>query len=274
MTRRRKFVFFFFVSVTCATLSENLSYAQEENEEEEGAQNWSFSAGAKYLSRYTTYGVDMSQDQPALSFDAGMFHASGFNFGAEAISTLGSSGGYRQSSVHVGYSHSFGEKWTALGMYTYHSYQSDTLSALAGLSSSLSFGLVYHLGPVNLSASYNMYFGGGTANYLSLGATSSFEVRDLSIEASTEASFASQTVDATLLPKNRGQGKGKQQQGSQLTTTVTGMSSLGVVVTLSYPVGKGFTASLTPSYLYSPTDLSTRSSQFLWYAGLSYSVDF
>ena len=66
-------------------------------EDNEDGQSWNLSLGANFLSRYISYGTDLSQDQPAFSFEAGIEHATGFSFGADAIVRTGSTGGYQQS---------------------------------------------------------------------------------------------------------------------------------------------------------------------------------
>jgi hypothetical protein len=88
-----------------------------------------------------------------------------------------------------------------------------------------------------------MYFSGGSANFVTFGASTSIPVGSLTLDPGLQMSFVSHTVDVSLLPKNRGK-------------------------------GKGFSLSVTPAYAYSPTDLAVRTSQFLWSAAISYSADF
>jgi hypothetical protein len=252
-------------------------YAQEEEdvEEVEEEQPWNFSLGTRFMNRYTRFGVDLDQDQPALSFEGGINHASGFSFGAEAINGLGTSGGYQQSLFHVGYKQPIGKVVTLSGVFTYHSYKSDTLSVLAGLSSTITLGGTFNINQILVSVSYDLFFGGGSANYFSAGVSTSCQIGSLALEPSINTIFVSQTVDVSLLPKNRGQGKGVvKKQGTTTTTTITGLSNLTISVAFYYSLGKGFTVSFTPMYDYSPTDLAVRTSQFLWSGGMSYSIDF
>ena len=164
---------------------------------------------------------------------------------------------------------------TLSGTYTHHSYASDTLSVLAGLSSTLALVATISLKAVAVSLSSTFYFGGGSATYIAGGLSTSHQIGHFNIHPSIQASFVSQTVDVALLPKNRGIGKGlAKKAGAATPETITGLSSLSVLVTLSYPLGKGFTVSLTPSYLYAPTDLASWTSQLLLTAGMNYSLDF
>ncbi len=253
------------------------SQEKEEPSDEDEDQSWSASAGAKYLSRFTTYGIDLSQNRSAVALEAELGHEIGLSFGAEAYSMLGTDGGYQQSSFHIGYERSVSEAVTLSGVYTYHNYKNDSLNVLAGISSTLTLGGSLKLKGVAIGASYSIFFGGGSADYLETSISTSRQIGKLAIAPALQASFASQTVDQRLLPKNRGKGLGRKNQqgaGSALTTTITGLSNLSILVPFSYPLGKGFTASLTPSYVYSPTELAATKSQFVWTAGIGYSVDF
>jgi hypothetical protein len=265
------------IVVVIVGLTHGVLFAQEEEDEKD--QPWNVSLATHYLSRFTRLGVDLSQDQPALTVEAGLTHASGISFSADAVSALGTNGGYEQSSFHLGYARSLGELVTLSGVYTYHSYTNDTLSTLASLSSTMTLGASVHVSRVTLSVAYNMYFSGGSANFFTVGASTSQNVGSLTIDPEIQMSFVSQTVEESLLPKNRGKGKGQgqgqgKQQATPTTTTITGLSELTVQVTAGYPLGKGFSLSVTPAYVYSPTDLAVRTSQFMWSAALSYSADF
>jgi hypothetical protein len=124
-------------------------------------------------------------------------------------------------------------------------------------------------------ASYTSFFGGGTANYIAAGASINAKTGQLTLEPSIQLCFASQTVSDSLLPKNRGKGKGdKNGTGGALTTTIAGMSNLTISAALHYPLGKGFTASVVPSYVYSPTDLAISKNQFVLTIGLEHSINF
>lgn len=261
-----------------AGLAQGELIAQDDEDEEE--HPWNVSIATRYQNRFTRLGVDLSQDQPALTMEGGLTHASGLSFGADAVVVFGSNGGYEQSSFRLGYERAITKIVSIAGMYTYHAFSSDTLSTLAGLSSEVTLGASIHVAPFVVSAFYNAYFGGGTANFITVGASSSHPVGRLTLDPELQMSFVSQTVDVSLLPQNRGNGKGqgkglaKQQSASTTTTTITGLSNLTVQVTAGYPLGKGFVISLTPAYVYSPTDLAARTSQFLFSAAVTYSMDF
>jgi hypothetical protein len=262
-------------AVVClAGLTQGITFAQDE--EDQGDQPWNLSIATRYINRFTRFGVDISQDQPALSMEAGLAHASGWSVGAEGVYVVSTDGGYEQSSFHLGYERTLGKSLTVSGVYTYHTTRSDTLSTLAPISSTLAFGASLHVSSFTVAASYNAYFGGGTANFFQVGASTSQHVGKVTLDPEIQMSIVSQTVDVSLLPKNRGKGKGllKQAGAATTTTTITGVGSFTVHVTVGYPLGKGFSVALTPAYMYTPTELSERTTQFIWSAALRYSADF
>jgi len=86
-----------------------------------------------------------------------------------------------------------------------------------------------------------------------------------------QATFVSQTVSALFLKSSKG--KSKAQIGTA-DVSISGLSSLSLLVVFSYPVVEGLSASFTPAFTYTPTDLAARSSQLVWSAGLTYSMEF
>ncbi len=279
----------FFIPVLCGTLAlaPSLVHAQDE-EEEETEQPWNLSLGLNYLSRYTSFGTDLSEDEPALQFESTLSHSSGFSGGISVLGRTGGNAGYQQADLHVGYERPIAKFLKVSGVYTYYSYASDTISVLAGISNSIAIGAALELMPVTVSIGYCLFFGSSStnANYFSAGVAGSWEIGSLTITPALQIAIASSTVESALLPKNRGQAKGKGQgqghgQGnggatssSTLTERITGLSSVNIAVGLAYPLGRGFSISLTPAYEHSPSDLSARTSQFIITAGLVYSVDF
>jgi hypothetical protein len=250
-------------------------YSQEKEGDDEQEQPWNVSSGAHYFSRYTRYGIDMSEDRSAFSFESELSHQSGFDAGFEALALNGTDGGYEHSSFHVGYEYPLSTSIRFRGTYTYYSYKTDTLCVLGGILNELSLNGTLKVSRYLFFASYNAYFGGGTADYLTTGVSTNYEIRQLTLEPSVQLSFASQTVHVTLLPKNRGKGKGNiKGTTSNLTTTITGLSNLTIPLAFRYPLGRGFVTSVVPSYVYSPTDLAVSTNQFILTIGLEHSIDF
>jgi hypothetical protein len=250
-------------------------YSQEKEGDDEQEQLWSVSSGAHYYSRYTRFGVDLSEDRSAFSFDSEVSHQSGLSAGFEVFALNGTDGGYEHSSFHAGYEYPLSTSVKVTGRYTYYSYKTDTLSVLAGILNELSIGGSLEVSRFLFSVTYNAYFGGGTADYLTTGARANYKIGELTLEPSVQLSFASQTVNQSLLPKNRGKGKGNiKGTTSTLTTTITGLSNLSISFAFRHPLGYGFATSVMPSYVYSPTDLAASASQFILTIGLEHSIDF
>jgi len=147
------------------------------------------------------------------------------------------------------------------------------MSVLAGISNTISLGGTFKVSSLLFFVSYTTFFGGGTANYVATGASTNYKIGQLTLEPSIQLCFASQTVNDSLLPKNRGKGN-KNGTASTLTTTITGMSNLSIGIAFRYPLGKGFVTSVKPSYVYSPTDLAVSTNQFILTIGLEHSIDF
>jgi hypothetical protein len=243
--------------------------------DDEQEQVWNISSAVRYDSRYTRYGVDLSEDQPALSIESEISHFFGFSAGFEAFTMMGTNGGYEHSSFHGGYQYPFNAFFSFAGTYTYNSYKTDTTSVLAGISNTISLIGTFTVSGYHLFGSYTLFFGGGTANYISAGATTIYEIGRLTLEPSIQFCFASQTVSDSLLPKNRGKAKGHQNgTATVLTTTITGVSNFSIGIAFRYPLGQGFVASVKPSYVYSPTDLSARTNQLILAIALEHSFDF
>ncbi|MGA9119942.1 MAG: hypothetical protein WB699_11315 [Bacteroidota bacterium] len=278
---RRSYLRYFLLSAIMSATLTSFSFSQEEEEAEvEEEQPWNLSIDANYLSRYTRFGVDLSQNEPAVSLEAVLLHSSGLSAGIAAIGLTGENGGYEESSFHLGYERQLMNALTLSGTYTYHLYRNDSLNALTGISNTLTLGAAVMVKGVRLSASYNLYFGGASANYFSGGLSTTGVIGDLTIQPALEASIVSQEVDISLLPKNRGKGKGLSKKPGVATTsvvtteTIRGLSNFRAVLTMSYPLGKGFTVSLAPAWEYSPSDLGGTTSQFIVTVGAGYSVDF
>ena len=239
-------------------------------EEDEGGI-WSVTTGVKYLSKFTSNGVDLSQDQPALSLKAGIAHVSGLSLEVNPVIVLGSNGGYQQSSFALAYEKSL-TTIVALGFeFAHYSFKSDTANALAGLANSFSANFDFDLDPISISLSYSRYLGGGGANYFSAGISTFQTFGDLVVIPLAQATFVSQSVSALFLKSNKG--KSKAQLGTA-DVSVSGLSSLSLLVVFSYPVLEGLSASFTPAFSYTPTELAARSSQLVWSAGLAYSLEF
>jgi hypothetical protein len=246
--------------------------AQEEDEEDQpDSTKWHFTIGAKYLSHYVTYGVDLSDGRAAFQPSLKFSHASGASAGFNTVRTLGSDGALQQWTLNLGYEHPL-TSWLTGGVdFSHTKYQSDTVNILASLANSVTVSLDAEFDPVSVGVSYDRFFGSAGASYLGLTIAGTFEWGDVIVMPMIGTTWMSQDVQTALLRQNKGQGKSKTL--GSLTTSVTGMSSLSLNVIAIYPLGHGFMFTLSPSFLYSPkAEVSSSSSQLLFTAGISYGI--
>lgn len=252
--------FLFFVSV-CS--------AQEE-------EAWSASAAARYLNRYTSYGIDLSGDRPAISPSLSLSHESGFSAGLEGIMVTGASGGLQRWSLGLGYEFSLSESFTLSGEFNHYQYRTDTAHVLAGLSNAISISADLDLDLVSVSASIDRYLGDLGATYFSFDVSGFAGIGDWTIVPLAQITFVSQTVSVTktrhqpgMVTKKSGPG------GTTLTTSLTGVSSVSVHGVAIYSIADGFSLVLHPAIVYSPkTEVTARPTQFVWSAAIRYSFSF
>lgn len=91
---------------------------QEKANDDEQIQLWNVSSGAQYYSRYTNYGIDLSQDRSAFSLESEISHHSGLSAGIQAFAITGTDGGYEHSSFHAGYEYLLNKALSAKGTST------------------------------------------------------------------------------------------------------------------------------------------------------------
>lgn len=251
--------------------------AQDQDE-----SSWSASVGARYLSRYTAYGVDLGNELPAAGYSLGLGHVSGLSLGVGAVQTLGSGGSLQNWSLSAGYDWEATDWFTLSAEFSHYGYENDSANVLAPLANSVSVGADLDFGPISFGLFYDTYLGTNSASYISANVSSFAEVGPVIIVPLAQMTFMSQTIEDRLLktggktiPGGGGGGGGGTTTTVETVTTLTGLSSISIHGVLLYPVFKGLFLTIVPSYLYSPkSELSTSSSQFLWSAGLRYRLEF
>lgn len=229
---------------------------------------WSASFGTNYISRHVAYGLDLSES-PAIGFSADLGHSSGFTLDAGALRTLGSGGELQNWSVGIAYELTLAETVTLSAGFTHHDYSSDSANALASLSNSVSFGVGADFGTVSVGLSYDRYLGGEGASFYGADFSSFLELGPFAIVPLAQMTFVSQEVEGLFLKGNK-KGGGIS---TSTTSTVTGLSSFSLHAVIVLPVLDGLSATFHPYYLYSPSDLSSASSRFVWSLGARYSVE-
>ncbi|HWP81944.1 MAG TPA: TorF family putative porin [Bacteroidota bacterium] len=234
---------------------------------------WSASAGLRFMNRYTSYGVDLSNDQPALAPSFALDHDGGFNAGFESIVTMGSNGGLQRWSISAGYELSVSNVLSLSADFTHYRYQNDTANVLAGLSNSISLSADMEFEVVSLSANVHQYLGDLGATYFGFDASGFVEFGDLMIVPLAQITFVSQEVSISRT-KPGGMGR-KSGPTSSSTVTLTGISSMSLHAIAVYPLAEGLSITIHPAIVYSPkAEVSTRSTQFAFSLGARYSFPF
>lgn len=258
-------------------LAVSVASAQDDNEP---VPPWNVTVGSRYMSRYTNYGVDLSQNKSALGYDLAFTHEEGFTASCAAIQTLGSGGDIQQWSLGAGYTWQISESFSLTGEYTHYVYANDSVNILASLTNGLSFSADLSLDDVDIGVSYDTFLGTNTASYFGLDISGFYQAGDMSIVPLAQVTFMSQSVQTRLLKSGKGgpgtKGPPSSTSGtSTSTTTVTGLSNFSLHLVLIYPIVEHLSLSLHPAYQYSPRpEVATSTSLFVWSVGLRYSYDF
>ena len=238
-------------------------------QEDELESPWNVSAAARYLSRYTNYGLDLSGDRAALAYNMGLAHEGGFNVSAGAINTVGTGGGLQQWSLGVGYDLQVSAVFMLSAEYTHFSFANDSVNILATLTNALSFSAEISLGVVDVGFSYDTFLGTNSASYYGLDVSGFHQIGKVSIVPLAQVTFMFQDVE-----NRRGPPFGSSSSSSSVTT-VTGLSRLSLHLVLIYPLVDHLSFTFHPYYQYSPkAEVSTKTSRFVWSIGLRYSFDF
>lgn len=246
-------------------------------QEEKPAPPWEATVGTRFLSQYVSYGIELSDRNPALQPFFSLAHSSGLGLEFDGIYVLGGSQRFQQWSLALAYEHTFSD-WLTLGAeFSHFEYQSDTVSILSSLSNSLSFSFDADFDILSVGLSYDTFFGTrsgpNNASYFGINVSTVESWGDLTFVPLIQATWMSQEVLATLA-KNKGQsGKALPKAGAVATTvSVTGLSSVSIHCITVYSLSGGLSLSFNPYFLYAPkSELSTRSSQFLFSLGITYS---
>ena len=252
-----------FILVLSATL------AAQDSEE----ADFNLSIAAKYLNRFTSYGIDMAGESPAIRTSATLSHQSGLY--TDVYYTMPTSSSIEkgeQGTIDIGYETEFSETFSFYAEFAHYYYNNDTINVFSQYSNSLSLNASIDLEFMELGFSYDRFLGSNGASYFSFDISTFQEIGPVYLMPMLQMVFMSQTVEDRYLDK----GKGNKGTGSEViaTTTLTGLSSTSLTLVVAYPVFSGLTISIVPSLIfYHQNELSVDSSRFLWNAGLRYSFD-
>lgn len=244
------------------------------NAQDSRKPDFRLSLGAKYLSRFTAYGIDLAQESAAYGLSASLGHTSGFYTDAYFTNPTNTSVDAQQISFGIGYAKEFSELFSLSAEFSQYFFSSDTSNILSQFSNSIAVNAGFDLGAVDLGLSYDQFLGESGASYFGLDISTFLEVGPLYILPLYQAVFMSQTVDESILAKSKGKKKDIQAT-TATTTTISGLANSIITVAVIYPAIQNLSVSFTPSLIIGHNDdLSSESSQFVWNAGIRYRFNF
>ena len=97
-------------------------------------KDFRLSFAAKYLSRFTTYGIDLANESAALGLSSSLSHSSGFYGDAYFTNPTDSDVDAQQISLDIGYEKEFSEVFTLSGEFSQYFFSSDTANILSNFS--------------------------------------------------------------------------------------------------------------------------------------------
>lgn len=242
-------------------------------QDEETTTRWEVTSGIKYLNKYTNYGLNLSDDLPALSYAAGIAHESGLS--SELTILQYQHMGIQQLSVGVEYELPLNDWFSLSAGYTYNHHANDSLNILSGLVHELSLSAGISLSTYNLGISYTTFLGNNSGTYFTFDISGYHSWNRLIIVPLIQTTIISQQIENTFIQE----GKKKKGMSSSTTitstTTVTGINSASIHLVLTYPLLSHLDILAHPFLLYTPnSDISTKQYQFLWSFGVRYSTQF
>jgi hypothetical protein len=233
---------------------------------------FNFVAGAKYYSRFTAYGINLSGDNPAWGINSGLGHESGLYADVYYTRPINEMNDEQQILFDVGYELDISPRFSMYAEYGYFIFSSDTLHAFARFSGTLSLNADIDLTFFDLGLSYDRFFGGTGATYYSIDVSTFRDLGPVYLLPILQVVIMSQTVEDRYLEK----GKGKKKNNETVVgTTLTGLSNTMFTLVAIFPVFDQLSITFVPSLIfYHQSELSVDSSQFIWNAGIRYRLYF
>ena len=264
----KKSVFTFAVVILIIFSSSNTVFAQDNRN-----KDFRLSFAAKYLSRFTAYGIDLAEESAAYGFSGSLSHSSGFYTDAFFTNPTNSDIDAQQTSIDIGYEKEFSEVLALSAEFSQYFFSTDTANILSQFSNAISVNAEFDLEIIDLGLSYDQFLGESGASYFSLDISTFQEIGPLYILPLYQAVFMSQTVDENILMKSKG--KPKKNQTNSTSTEVSGLANSIITIAAIYPVMDNLSVSFTPTLIIGHNDdLSSESPNFVWNAGIRYRFRF
>jgi hypothetical protein len=233
--------------------------------------NFRLSFAAKYLNRFTAYGIDLAEESAAYGLSSSLSHTSGLYGDVYFTNPTNTDIDAQQTSFDVGYEKEFSEIFSLSAEFSQYFFSSDTANILSQFSNAISVGAELSLDLFDFGISYDRFLGESGASYFSLDISTFYEIGPLYILPFYQVVFMSQTVETGLLKK----GKGKKIDSQTTSTTTSGLANSIITAVVIYPIIKNLSLSFSPSLILSHNDdLSSESSLFIWNVGIRYRFSF
>ncbi len=236
--------------------------------------DYNFTSGLSWLNSNLNNGIDLGGGS-LFVFSNEISHSSGLYLNLTPSFLDGS---WYNLSSSIGYDYEFSEWMSVSGEYSYITYSDDSLNTFASLHHLLSLSADFEM-PLDLSLGFSADYYPGTHSALNAGVTFSgfYHFGSFFIIPMLTADFISQDIENQFLKTSKKQ-KGKNGGIPTLSTgytSVSGLSSSGIHLIVSYRISENFKVVLHPLYQFTPkSEISKSDSQFSISIGLKYSVDF
>jgi hypothetical protein len=239
--------------------------------QEDTLKDFNFSIGSKYKSRFTSYGIEMANESPAIGLNLSVSHASGFYSDASFVSPLESDLNANQTIIDIGYEKEVSSFFSFSIEFNQYFFSNDTLSLLSGFSNSIDLGADFSFDEFDIGLSFDQFLGESGASYFSFDVSRFISLKPFYVLPIVQMVFLSQEIENPNLLKGKKAKKKDPQITATDNVTLTGLANTIVTIASIYPVNKKISISLFPSLIIShQEDLSEDVLNFVWSIGLKY----
>jgi hypothetical protein len=238
------------------------------------AKNFKLSLRAKYMSRFTAYGIDLAEDQPAFALASSLSHESGISLGIHLTQPNDNGDNLRQWSFGLGFDKEILSGLTLTAEFGHYLYNSASINVLSSFSNSISAGADVDMDFVDIGISFDQFLGGSGATYFGFDISTFIDAGSIYVLPIVYVSFISQTIEGEILTKLKGKNK-RDASGQATETDFSGLASTMTTIVFIYPLAENIYISFVPTGIWSHRDdLSSESFRFVWNAGLRYRITF
>jgi hypothetical protein len=261
---RKKLILLALFVISFLLFIRNTIYAEENSKSAFG-----LSFGARYLSRFTAYGIDLADESQAWALHTSAAHKSGFYADARFTRPVSSPDNAQQFSFDIGYEKELSSRISVSAEFSQYLYSGDTVNVLSQFSNMISLNAECDLTIFDLGFTYDHFLGGSGATYLSLDASTFQQIGPVYILPVLQLVFISQTFEENYFVKDKH--KKKESNTAAVTTKLTGLVNTLITIVAVYPVFKNVSLSFVPLLILNhQEELSAESSRIIWSAGIRY----